>query len=112
MALVHVGRFDLLLPADAESDVTAPLSLPPVDALKVAHHGTDDPGLPDLLERLRPRVAVIEVGRRNTYGHPTPPTLAALKASGRRALPHRPRRHRAPRGDAGGATGCASWRTA
>ena len=75
-------RFDLLLPADAESDVTAPLSLPPVDALKVAHHGSEDPGLPDLLQRLRPRVAVIEVGRRNTYGHPTPQALNAVKASG------------------------------
>ena len=82
VALVHVGRFDLLLPADAESDVTAPLTLPPVDALKVAHHGSEDPGLPDLLQRLRPRVAVIEVGRRNTYGHPTPQALDAVTASG------------------------------
>jgi len=82
VALVHVGRFDLLLPADAESDVTAPLTLPPVDALKVAHHGSEDPGLPDLLQRLRPRVAVIEVGRRNTYGHPTPQALNAVTASG------------------------------
>ena len=45
--------------------------LRPVDVLKVAHHGSDDPGLPALLARLRPRVALIEVGARNTYGHPT-----------------------------------------
>ena len=30
------------------------------------------PGLPALLERLRPEVAAIEVGARNTYGHPAP----------------------------------------
>ncbi len=79
--VIHLrdGAFDLLLTADAESDVTAGLELPPVDALKVAHHGSDDPGLPGLLDRLRPRVAVIEVGAHNTYGHPTPATLAALR---------------------------------
>jgi competence protein ComEC len=67
-----------LLTADAESPVLAPLDLPPVDVLKVSHHGSADPGLPALLERLRPRIALIEVGAHNTYGHPTPATLQAL----------------------------------
>lgn len=67
-----------LLTADAESPVLAPLDLPPVDVLKVSHHGSADPGLPALLARLRPRVALIEVGAHNTYGHPTPDTLQAL----------------------------------
>jgi competence protein ComEC len=31
-----------------------------------------------LLQRLRPRVAVISAGAHNSYGHPTPATLAAL----------------------------------
>ena len=71
----------MLLPADAESDVTGPLELPRVEALKVAHHGSEDPGLPALLARTQPAFAAIEVGRDNTYGHPTPPTLAALEAA-------------------------------
>jgi competence protein ComEC len=79
VARLEAGRFSLLLPADAESDVTGPLQLEPVDALKVAHHGSEDPGLPALLARLRPRLAAIEVGRHNTYGHPAPSTLAALR---------------------------------
>jgi competence protein ComEC len=74
-----VGGVRVLLPADAESDVTAPLELSPVDILKVAHHGSADPGLGPLLARLRPQVAVIEVGRHNSYGHPTPQALAALR---------------------------------
>jgi competence protein ComEC len=78
--LLRDGAFDLLLTADAESNATAALDLPAVDALKVAHHGSDDPGLPALLSRLHPRVAVIEVGRNNLYGHPAPSTLAALRA--------------------------------
>ena len=79
VAHVSVGDFDLLLPADAESNVTAALDLPEVEALKVAHHGSADPGLEATLERTSPDVAAIEVGGDNTYGHPAPSTLAALR---------------------------------
>ena len=79
VACLRDGAFSALLPADAESDVTAPLALPRVTALKVAHHGSADPGLPEELARLRPRVAVIEVGRHNSYGHPTAQALTALR---------------------------------
>lgn len=67
-----------LLTADAESDVLGRLRLPRVDVLKVSHHGSADAGLPGLLQRLRPRAALIEVGRHNTYGHPAASTLRAL----------------------------------
>ncbi|WP_324339755.1 ComEC/Rec2 family competence protein [Baekduia sp.] len=70
-----------LLTADAESPQIAPLELAPVDVLKVSHHGSADPGLPGLLERLRPRVALVEAGRGNTYGHPAPETMAVLAGS-------------------------------
>ena len=43
-----------------------------------------------------PAFAGIEVGRGNTYGHPTPPTLAELRAAVPHVVPHRPRRHRPP----------------
>jgi competence protein ComEC len=72
------GELDVFLPADAESDVTARLPLLAVEILKVAHHGSADPGLEDELRRLRPRIAVISAGRNNEYGHPRPETLAAL----------------------------------
>jgi len=78
--LASFGETDVLLPADAESDVTARLALPPVEVLKVAHHGSADPGLDEELEQLRPRVAVVSAGRGNEYGHPRPETLAALAA--------------------------------
>jgi competence protein ComEC len=80
VALASYGATDVLLTADAESDVTGRLRIPPVEVLKVAHHGSEDPGLPDLLRTLRPRVAVISVGEGNDYGHPRPETLAALRA--------------------------------
>lgn len=72
----------LLLTADAESDVLLPLQLAPVDVLKVSHHGSTDEGLPALLAEIAPRIAVIEVGARNTYGHPTSETLEALRSAG------------------------------
>jgi competence protein ComEC len=78
--LARFGSTSALLSADAESVVTLRLRLPRVDVLKVAHHGSADPGLPELLRRLRPRVAVVSVGAGNDYGHPTPETLAALDA--------------------------------
>jgi len=79
--LASFGNFDAFLPADAESNVTLPLRPPPVELLKVAHHGSADAGLESLLELLRPRAAVISVGRGNDYGHPAPSTLAALERS-------------------------------
>lgn len=81
VCLVSFGETDVLLGADAESSVLLPLRLPPVEILKVSHHGSEDAQLPELLEELQPRVAVISVGDGNTYGHPTPETLAALADS-------------------------------
>jgi competence protein ComEC len=75
------GSTDVLLTADAESNVMLPLRPPAAEILKVAHHGSADDGLPELLERVRPGLAVISVGDANTYGHPTPETLAALDAA-------------------------------
>jgi competence protein ComEC len=78
--LASYGEVDALMTADAESNVTGALRVPPVEILKVAHHGSDDPGLPSLLDRIRPKIAVISVGERNDYGHPDPATVAALES--------------------------------
>ena len=76
--LASYGQVDALLTADAESDVTGRLHVPPVEILKVAHHGSDDPGLARLLAQIHPRLAVISVGAHNDYGHPTASTIATL----------------------------------
>ena len=84
LALVIRARwhdFTMLLTADAEAETT-PLDPGPIDVLKVAHHGSDDAGLGPLLDRIGPRLAVISVGADNSYGHPTPGTLATLAAHG------------------------------
>ncbi len=77
--IASYGQVDVLLTADAESPVTLPLALSPVEVLKVAHHGSADDGLYRLLEETRPLVAVISVGLDNEYGHPAPSTLRTLE---------------------------------
>lgn len=79
--IASYGETDVYLSADAESDVTARLPLRAVEIMKVAHHGSEDPGLSDELRTLRPRIAVISCGKNNDYGHPRPETLAALAGS-------------------------------
>jgi competence protein ComEC len=83
-ALVLLARwrdFSMLLTADAEAEAV-PIESGPVDVLKVAHHGSEDAGLDGLLNRVAPKLAVISVGADNPYGHPTPATLATLRAHG------------------------------
>src|SRR5262249_19739342 len=87
-ALVLLARwrdFSMLLTADAEAE-SVPLDPGPVDVLKVAHHGSEDAGLDALLDRTRPRLAVISVGADNPYGHPTAATLRSLGAHRVRVL--------------------------
>lgn len=56
---------------------------PPVDVLKVAHHGSRYSTTSAVLADTRPRVAVISVGP-NSYAHPTPATVGRLLAAGSR----------------------------
>jgi len=81
------GKVRFLFPGDAEQEVEKQLLAKHPDELKadvykVAHHGSRYTNHDDFLDKVRPSIAVIEVGRRNTYRHPTPETLARLKAHG------------------------------
>jgi competence protein ComEC len=78
-------HFSMLLTGDAEAEAT-PIDPGPVDVLKVSHHGSDDAGLGRLLDHSVPKLALISVGADNSYGHPTPGTLAELRSHGVPAL--------------------------
>lgn len=77
-----VGRVSVILPADAESNVTGHLGLGPATVLRIAHHGSADRGLPALLARVRPAVVVVSDGGDNPYGHPTAQALGAAVEAG------------------------------
>ncbi|MER7191673.1 ComEC/Rec2 family competence protein [Streptomyces flaveolus] len=90
--LVRTAGLRLLLLGDLEPPAQQELARSPVaaelegvDVLKVAHHGSahQDPGL---MRRVAPRLALISCGEDNTYGHPAPATVAALRARGAMVL--------------------------
>ena len=66
---------------DAQNALLASVSVPHVDVVKVAHHGSADQS-PALYERIQARIDVISVGQENSYGHPTAKTLELLRRLG------------------------------
>ncbi len=76
------GQNSFLLTADIEYEAEAELihaGLPlHSDVLKVAHHGSRGSTSPVFVEAVRPRLAVIQVGQDNDFGHPHPEVLARL----------------------------------
>jgi competence protein ComEC len=83
--LVKTPQFKVLLTADTGFDVQDALVAEGVDLsadiLKVAHHGSKYATDATFLTAVDPRIAVIEVGAKNTFGHPAPETLARIAAS-------------------------------
>ncbi|MCP1102286.1 DNA internalization-related competence protein ComEC/Rec2 [Aequitasia blattaphilus] len=52
------------------------------DVLKVAHHGSKNGTSADFLKNVKPKVALISAGVRNTYGHPHKEVIERLKETG------------------------------
>jgi len=52
------------------------------DILKIAHHGSRYSSSEEFLAAVSPEIAVIPVGRENSYGHPHPDILARLRDFG------------------------------
>jgi competence protein ComEC len=77
------GSFSMLFMGDATEQALADLLLAPESlASRVyvpPHHGAETRYAAALVDAVRPSTAVISVGARNRYGHPTPETLAALR---------------------------------
>lgn len=67
--------------ARAERDMLQAGVLSPVDVLKVSHHGSSGASTTAFLQTIRPKYAVISVGR-NSYGHPTSQVLNRLSQVG------------------------------
>lgn len=68
----------VLVPSDREGVPLRTAAGGPVDLLVLPHHGSADEDVPRLLETLRPRATVAQVGAGNGYGHPSPPTAQAV----------------------------------
>lgn len=84
------GATSFLFTGDAgfptERDLLADNDPIDADVLKVGHHGSRYSSSAEFLRAISPHIALIQAGRRNRYGHPTPETLERLAAVGALAL--------------------------
>ncbi len=86
------GDRSVLLPGDAEKQVEYTMLSEDTndelhsDVLKIAHHGSKNSSMPQFLEAVAPKVAIISSGDQNPYGHPSPELLDRLKQYSLRVL--------------------------
>lgn len=82
---LRYGDFDVLLTGDADEQVQDKIlkynNLGEVEVLKVPHHGAKTALTQKFLESVRPKLAVISVGK-NNFGHPSGEILERLKNIG------------------------------
>lgn len=87
---VTYGSQDLLLTGDAPDTVEEQLleqgSDLAAEILKVGHHGSGHSSTRPFLHAVQPRLAVVSVGAKNTYGHPAPRVLTDLTRVGAQVL--------------------------
>ena len=80
---ITYGDTSFLFMGDAEalseSHITADVS---ADVLKVGHHGSDTSSTQTFLNKVSPSVAIISVGKNNSYGHPSDEILSRLDKAG------------------------------
>ncbi len=77
------GNTSFLFTGDAEKEELAATKADMrADVLKVGHHGSRTSTTQELLQKIRPRYAVISCGKSNDYGHPHKEVLQYLKKAG------------------------------
>ncbi|MBI2459549.1 MAG: MBL fold metallo-hydrolase [Parcubacteria group bacterium] len=80
------GQSKFLLTGDAGEPVEKKLLAQgadlSADLLKVGHHGSQYSSGQEFLEKVRPKIAVMEVGKNNGFGHPSLRTIKRLERIG------------------------------
>lgn len=74
--------FDVLFTGDAQTPVLEQVAKEikdSIDVLQVPHHGSATGLSKDFLERINPKLAIISVGKKNTYGLPNKSVLDILE---------------------------------
>ena len=52
------------------------------DILKVAHHGSKTSSTEEFLKKVNPKIALVGVGKNNTFGHPNSEVIERIKTYG------------------------------
>lgn len=65
------NNLSYLFTGDTEADVENKIDFGKINILKVAHHGSDTSSSEKFVNETAPEVAIISVGKDNSYGHPS-----------------------------------------
>ncbi|MQA30496.1 MAG: DNA internalization-related competence protein ComEC/Rec2 [Luteitalea sp.] len=68
--------------SEVEQVILPRFAASPLRVVKVPHHGSLTSSAPSFVRALAPRVAVVSVGRSNTFGHPAPAVLRRYREAG------------------------------
>ena len=84
---IYFGNTSFLFTGDAGEEIEHMLerkysALLQSDVLKIGHHGSDMSTGPEFLKDVRPSMALISVGRKNMFGHPSGIVLKSLRKNG------------------------------
>jgi competence protein ComEC len=79
------GDLDALLTGDIGQQTEKEIEAGDIEILKVAHHGSKYSTSEEFLEKVKPKLAVISVGK-NRFGHPTGEVLERLLSVGAKIL--------------------------
>lgn len=71
-----------LFTGDAETENEKKINWEQTDVLKVGHHGSTTSTSQKFLNQIKPKYAIISVGKNNDYGHPKEKILERLKKVG------------------------------
>ena len=63
----------------SESQITGNIK---ANVLKVGHHGSDTSTSKSFLEKVNPSIAIVSVGKDNSYGHPDSTVISRLQSAG------------------------------
>ena len=85
ISCIDIDGYKMILTGDASKNVEPQIikecNMKNIDILKVGHHGSKTSTSKEFVDKLKPKNAVISVGKNNRYGHPNKETLENLKGT-------------------------------
>lgn len=88
--LVSFGENTVLLTGDAEAEAERRLmaagNIRQFDVVKAPHHGSRSSSTMEFVNRTRPELVIVPVGRRSQFGHPHPEVVERWEKSGAKLL--------------------------
>ena len=81
----ELNGYKFMFMGDASSttkkEILNKYNLPDIDVLKVGHHGSKTSSSKEFIDEIKPKYAIISVGKNNRYGHPNKEVLNNLDNS-------------------------------